>query len=88
MTAPAEKRIADYCKDLKNMGCKIFTGSLESDLAWSWLQKIETTSITLQIPKHMRLPCAIQFLEDHAHIWWKTTVHRYDGHPTLTWVDF
>ena len=35
LTAPAEKGIVDYCKDLKNMGCKVFMGSLEVDLAWS-----------------------------------------------------
>ena len=33
LIAPTKKRIADYCKDLKNMGCKIFTRSLELDLA-------------------------------------------------------
>ena len=74
LIALAEKGIVDYCKDLKNMGFKIFTGSLELDLVWSWLHKIETISITLQIFEHMRLPCAVQFLEDHTHIWWKTTV--------------
>ena len=35
LIAHAEKEIVDYCKDLKNMGCKVFTGSLEADLAWS-----------------------------------------------------
>ena len=25
LSAPAERRIVDYCKDLKNMGCKAFT---------------------------------------------------------------
>ena len=28
LTAPTEKGIVDYCKDLKNIGCKVFTGSL------------------------------------------------------------
>ena len=87
-TAPVEKGIVDYCKDLKNMGCKIFSRSLESDLAWSWLQKIETAFITFQIPKSMRIPCTVQFLEDHAHTWWKTTMQRYDGRNALIWVDF
>ena len=88
LSAPAERRIVDYCKDLKNMGCKAFTGLLKSELAWSWLQKMEMTFVTLQIPETMRVPCAVQFLEDHAHTWWKTTVMRYDGRPTLTWADF
>ena len=32
-----KKGIVDYYKDLKNMGCKVFTGLVEVDLAWSWL---------------------------------------------------
>ena len=50
LSAPAERRKVDYCKDLKNMGCKAFTRLLESEMAWSWLQKMEMTSVTLQIP--------------------------------------
>ena len=59
LIAPIEKGIVDYCKDLKNMSCNVFTRCLEPDLAWSWLLKIETTAITLQIPEPMRLPCAV-----------------------------
>ena len=88
LTALIEKGIVDYCKDLKNMGCKVFTGSLKADLAWSWLQKIETTAITLQIPEPMRLPCVVQFLEDRVHTWWKTTLQRYVRCPTLSWANF
>ena len=88
LSTPIERRIVDYCKDLKNMGCKVFTGSLESKLAWSCLQKMEMIFATLQILKTIRIPCAVKFLEDHAHTWWKTIVRRYDGRPTLTWADF
>ena len=35
---------------LKNMGCKVYTGFLGVDLAWSWLQKMETIVSTFQIP--------------------------------------
>ena len=70
------------------MGCKTFMRYLESDLAWTLLRKIETTSITFQIPEPMRLPCAVQFLKDHAHTWWKTIVWRYDGRLTITRADF
>ena len=49
LSTPAERKIMDYCKNLKNMGCKVFIGLLESELAWSWLQKLEMTSVTLQI---------------------------------------
>ena len=59
LIAPIEKGIVDYCKDLSNMGCKVFTGSLEADLAWSWLHQIVTTAIILQIPKPMRLPFTV-----------------------------
>ena len=45
--------------------------------------EMETISITLQIPEPMRVPCMVQFLEDHAHTWWKTTVQRYDGRNAL-----
>ena len=31
------------------MGCKVYTGFLGADLAWSWLQKMETIVITFQI---------------------------------------
>ena len=44
----AEKGIVDYCKDLKNMGCKIFTGFLESDLACSCLQKLRLFPLLLR----------------------------------------
>ena len=33
LTALTEKGIMDYCMDLKNMGCKVFTGTLKVDLA-------------------------------------------------------
>ena len=88
LTTPTEKGIVDYCKDLKNMSCNVFTRCLEPDLAWSWLLKIETTAITLQIPEPLRLQCAMQFLEDHAHTWWKTTLQRYAGRPALSWANF
>ena len=38
LTASTKKGIVDYYKDLKNMGCKVFTRLVEVDLAWSWRQ--------------------------------------------------
>ena len=32
----------------KNMGCKVFMGSLGADRAWLWLQKMEIFAITIQ----------------------------------------
>ena len=70
------------------MGFKVFTGTLEVDLAWLWLQKMETIAATLYIPDYLRLPCAVQFLENHAYTWWKTIDQMYVRRPALTWVDF
>ena len=59
LSAPVERKIVDYYKDLKNMGCKVFTRFLKSKLACSWLQKMEMTSVTFQIPETMRVPCMV-----------------------------
>ena len=41
----------------KNMGCRVYTGFLRADLAWSWLQKMETIVITFKYQAHEAFMC-------------------------------
>jgi len=74
-------------KSMREMGCELYMGEQDAEIAGRWIRKVEKTMIQISIPEGLRVNCATQLLSDRAMTWWETVQLRR-AIETLTWSDF
>nr|XP_034908287.1 uncharacterized protein LOC118044188 [Populus alba] len=74
-------------KSMREMGCELYMGEQDAEIAGRWIKKVEKTMIQISIPEGLRVNCASQLLFDRAMTWWETVQLRR-ATETLTWSDF
>ena len=74
-------------KSMREIGCELYIGEQDAEIAERWIRKVEKTMIQISIPEGLRVNCATQLLSDRAMTWWETVQLRC-ATETLTWSDF
>ncbi|KAL6125603.1 hypothetical protein ACLB2K_073659 [Fragaria x ananassa] len=56
--------------------------------AYSWVDKMEMTFESTELPEEKKVEMAVSFLYDSAHHWWTLARKSNDGAQTMTWEQF
>jgi len=56
-------------KSMREMGCELYIGEQDAEIAKRWIKKLEKTIIHINIPEDLRVNCATQLLSTWAMTW-------------------
>ncbi|KAL6209125.1 hypothetical protein ACLB2K_020068 [Fragaria x ananassa] len=75
----------ERCSDA---GAVEFKGAKRPLNAYSWVDKMEMTFESTELPEEKKVKMAVSFLDNSAYHWWTLARRSNDGAQTMTWEQF
>ena len=63
-------KLSKLIKEARTLGCEIFSRSVDTIVAKSWLKRVYDTLIDMELDDELKLKVATRLIDKSTAIWW------------------